>query len=441
MNRPVLPEICAEPGQLPPARPGNVAYLANLAHIFFGNEGITNELRRTVRTLESYGGRLLPIIGLLWDGEESILAMETTPLDDFRVYFGKTLGLRLPRVFRLDLDDNPPPDLVAEIRATPDCHLEGFVIDERIESLARETGTALAACGSGSRRGNNKSLLHHHLAVSGEPVFETVDAADAAAVVRAAAELASRGYSHAVVKSQIGASGIGLVRFATAAPPEIPPSHFTDGPCLVQGWLDDRCPGVARVASPSVQMLLTDDRIHFYDVTDQILDAESVHEGNVSPPRSFQNEAITRELFRQAAVAAEWLHQQGYRGTASTDFHLAFREDGAVETRICELNARVTGATYPSLLARRFIPGGAWLMRNLLLPVPVAGGQIFDDLTCAGLLFTPGSSSGVLPINFNLTDDRLVCKGQFLFLAEKQDGIAELIDRTMDLRELKSARD
>ncbi|NNC89892.1 MAG: hypothetical protein HKN82_15650 [Akkermansiaceae bacterium] len=437
----LAPEIIARPGHLPPPRAGNVAYLANLTHIFFGNRGITDELRRTVHTLESYGGRLLPIIGLLWDGEENILAVEVEPLEDFREYFGTTLGLRLPRVFPLKSDDAPSPELVAAIRDTGTCFLDGFVIDEEVDALARETGTTLAGSEAGSRLGNNKYLLHHHLASAGEPVFDTVDAADTAGVAAAAAELARRGYPHAVVKSQIGASGIGLVRFDTHDPPEVPASHFVDGPCLVQGWIDDRTPGIERVASPSVQMLITDEEIYFYDLTDQILDSSSVHEGNAAPPRSFTSGDLTRELLRQASVSATWLVQQGYRGTASADFHLAFRDDGNVDVRVCELNARVTGATYPSFLARRFLPGGAWLMRNLLIPDAAGGARIFDDLAEAGLLFVPGATAGVLPINFNLTGERLVCKCQLLFLGPDHRAVDEVVERTLALRDLKFTRD
>jgi hypothetical protein len=70
MSSPILnpttgPGVQANPGTLPPARPGNVAYFANLSCMFFDNEELTRELRRCVKTLSTYGGRLLPIISLM----------------------------------------------------------------------------------------------------------------------------------------------------------------------------------------------------------------------------------------------------------------------------------------------------------------------------------------------------------------------------------------
>ncbi|NIP94154.1 MAG: hypothetical protein GWO24_12145, partial [Akkermansiaceae bacterium] len=180
---------------------------------------------------------------------------------------------------------------------------------------------------------------------------------------------------------------------------------------------------------------------HLYDITDQILGEDSVHEGNVSPPESFSDPSLEEELMRQASLAGRWLHQQGYRGTASADFHLAFLHSGEIEVRICELNARVTGATYPSLLARHFQPEGTWLMRNLRLPVPVEGARILDRLTGTNLLFRPGAATGVLPINLNLDEDHLVSKGQFLFLGRNLLEVHDLIDQILSLEDLVFDRD
>ena len=89
-----------------------------------------------------------------------------------------------------------------------------------------------------------------------------------------------RAASAAVAKSAIGASGIGLVRFPTNAPAEIPESHFHHGPCLVEGWLDDSVDDIRSVASPSVQMVVSDEVVYLYDLTDQILGPDSIHQGN-----------------------------------------------------------------------------------------------------------------------------------------------------------------
>ena len=89
-----------------------------------------------------------------------------------------------------------------------------------------------------------------------------------------------------------------------------------------------------------------------------------------------------------------------------------------IKTYLCEINARVTGATYPSVLAKHFLPDGAWTHRNLRLTEPVTGEQLLEMLDRPGHLFEPGKSSGVLPVNFNFGTDELIHKGQFLCLAK-----------------------
>ena len=140
---------------------------------------------------------------------------------------------------------------------------------------------------------------------------------------------------------------------------------------MVQGWLDETVANVRHMGSPSIQMFLNDSAVSLYDITEQILNADSVHEGNLSPPPYFSKEDLLyEELFRQAAVAGTWLHEQGYRGTASVDF-LVVEQDGSIEVRVCEINARITGATYPSVIARHFLPHDAWLMRNIRFARPL----------------------------------------------------------------------
>lgn len=138
----------------------------------------------------------------------------------------------------------------------------------------------------------------------------------------------------------------------------------------------------------------------------------------MDPPYLDDAPEVRDELLRQAGVAGEWLHGQGYRGTASVDFILVEREGRRVpEVYVCEINARVTGATYPSILATHFTPQGAWLMRNLRLRKPVEGGSLLEMLEGPGHLYHAGDDFGVLPINFNFGRDGLVHKGQFLCLA------------------------
>ena len=92
----------------------------------------------------------------------------------------------------------------------------------------------------------------------------------------------------------------------------------------------------------------------------------------------------------------------------------------------------MTGATYPSVLARHLAPGGAWLMRNLRLETPIEGQRLLALMGNSGHLFEQGAHAGVVPLNFNFTADGRVPKGQFLCLAptvgECRDLLQDFID-------------
>jgi len=202
--------------------------------------------------------------------------------------------------------------------------------------------------------------------------------------------------------------------------------------------------GVRRLRSPSVQIFVGDHHAELYDITEQILSDHSVHEGNESPPAYLAETGgadLRRQLLEQGEWAARWLHRQGYRGTASADFLLVDHDDGRTEVQICELNARVTGATYPSVLARRFRPRGAWLLRNLRLRQPLSGTELLDRLQRDGRLFTPGQPGGVLPVNFNFGTDQLVHKGQFLCLGDEPTECHQLIEHAAGELDCLTERD
>lgn len=198
---------------------------------------------------------------------------------------------------------------------------------------------------------------------------------------------------------------------------------------MIQGWLESGVNGVRTITSPSVQMFLNHSKVMLYDVTDQILSDNSVHQGNESPPNNlFEHPGLRDEMFEQAGIAGRWLHEQGYRGTASVDFLVVEREgEKAPTVYICEINARVTGATYPSVLARHFRPEGAWLMRNVTMMKPVNGKELLEKLDYSGHLFRNGAEHGVMPINLNLGENDQVLKGQFLCLTDTVDGCHKLL--------------
>ena len=300
--------------------------------------------------------------------------------------------------------------------------IDGYVTDQTLAAFAEYCESSTLTSLTGSRQGNNKWRLHDYLEKQGLPVFDTVMTSNPREVSQGLDALRQQGYRKAVIKSQVGASGIGIQQLATDdSSVDVPELLFHEEPCLLQGWLETGRRQITEIQSPSIQLFLSDeDGIYLYDVTDQILGHDSVHQGNISPPQYLaDNPALLEELNRQAIIAAQWLYQQGYRGTASVDFLVATREKPEDQTvYVCEINARVTGATYPSILARHFMPQGAWLLRNLKFTEPQPAQHLLDLLSEHQHLFHPGQTGGVLPINFNLTEHGKVLKGQFLCLGE-----------------------
>ncbi|MFT5125113.1 MAG: hypothetical protein ACI9TH_004695 [Kiritimatiellia bacterium] len=426
-------------GQLPPSWNRSVIFFANLKSLFFGNQAERDFLLSEVRGVSTYGGRLIPLLNLLYHSEHNLLVLEEAPDPVLLQYFTQDLKLSIPEVRIL------PFDPYRQMQETDPCFqdladhaadwVEGFVTDSYLGELTRRLGKQGTTSSEGSYQGNNKLLLHQHLEQQGLPTFDTFLAHSASEAVHALAGLRDQGYAGAVVKSPIGASGIGLFKLAAdpAAAGTIPDYLFHEDACMVQGWLGDDLPGVSDIRSPSVQLFVHEDHLSLYDLTEQLLSPDSLHEGNVAPPPYLASHAgLQEELLRQAEVAGRWLHRTTYRGTASVDFLLAQR-NGKTEVRICEINARVTGATYPSMLARHFAPGEAWLMRNLRAHEPVPGEAILDALDTAGLLYHPRRIRGVLPINFNLNPEGQVFKGQFLCIAPDPEDCAELLREADEL--------
>jgi len=437
---PDFPQVTVTRG-FPSGCMGNhsVIFVVNLLSLFFGNRDGARLLESEISCVDSYGGRLLPILGLIFGGGHNVLVLERQP-DPALTDFFKSLGLKLPeieilsRAEFLDLGQRLENDvsshtLLERLRSQPATTIDGYVTDETIARLAAMIGKHTLSTPEGSHRGNNKLLLHQHLERIGLPVFPTRLAKDASEIPAALRDFNEAGHAAAVVKSQIGATGIGLVKLATTDPsPEIPGGFFHEGPCMVQAWLQPGEHGIESVLSPSVQIFLHDDTACLYDLTEQILE-DSIHQGNESPPAYLDEmDGLQSELFRQAGESATWLYQQGYRGAGSVDFLVTRHADGSFNTYVCEINARVTGATYPSVLARHFLPEGAWRMRNFELSVPLSGDSLLDMLRAHGELFDPGLRTGILPINFNLDRDGLVLKGQFLAIAPELPECRRLLD-------------
>lgn len=427
-------------GQLPDFWSRRVLFFANLLALFFGNESQTQSLSAEVGEIDSYGARLIPVLNLLFRSQDNLLVLERNPDEDLCNYLSKELGLSLPRLHvqrhseyirlgkLLAAHQTEEVDLLlTEIGQHPAEWLDGYVTDETLAGIAQHLGRRTLSTTEASRHGNNKLLLHQFLERCGLPVFDTILAHTAAEVPDCTRQLAKLGYQKAVLRAQIGASGIGMLILpdinAPDSFPAIPDHLFFEGPCMVQGWLAPGVNGVTRVRSPSTQLFVNDETVFAFDMTEQILSHDSVHQGNESPPGYFDDfPGLHDECRRLAEAAGAWLFSTGYRGTASIDWLIAERHGKPLpDVYVCEINARVTGATYPSLLARHFYPDGAWLLRNLRLRTPLTTSQLLQMFDAPRHLYRPDRSNGIIPLNLNFGSDGLVHKGQFLCLGSTTD--------------------
>ncbi|MEX0806515.1 MAG: hypothetical protein WD688_24835 [Candidatus Binatia bacterium] len=436
------PEIKTTPGNLPRFWDRSVLFFCNMHSIFYDNQEETDDLLSQIYGAHSYGSRVVSILNLLFHRGPNKILLEAAPEPNLLDYLSGDLRLSLPS-FDV-LDHRGYQDLVSTLQAKgsseidpsvealrnhPASWVDGFVTDRILVQVATRLQKRTISTFEGSKNGNNKYLLYLHQVEQGLPVFETFLAANPAEVPSCLDRLNALGYRKAVIKAQIGASGYGMVKVETrvSRPQAMPDYLFFEGPCMVQGWLDQETKGVDTIGSPSIQMFLNDDTVFMFDWTEQILSAESVHEGNMSPPPYIPRyPELAQELFRQGAIAGEWLHAQGYRGTASTDF-LVIGKEGRAQVIICEINARVTGATYPSLLARQFMPDGCWSMRNIQFRKSVDGDQLLSLMDRAAVLYRPGKDNGIIPFNFNTDNEGKVIKGQFLCLGENHETCNRLL--------------
>jgi len=259
---------------------------------FFGNELELEELENLVGEIDSYGGRLVPVINTIFKGENNILVLERAPDSSLCQYFSSHLGLSLPRIEALSHQDylaNAKSAFSwAKERISHDTYwLDGYVTDNALSTWSTNLRKPTISSVQGSHRGNNKRLLHEFLMGSDLPLPITRIASDASQARKQLLKLKGMGFHKAAVRSAVGASGIGTIKADLSNVEAIPPTpdfFFREGPCLVQGWIEVGNNNVIDVKSPSVQLFLDDSSVHLYDITDQILSKDSVHEGNVSPP-------------------------------------------------------------------------------------------------------------------------------------------------------------
>jgi hypothetical protein len=426
---------CLETGyQLPQFWNRSVFFVANLKSLFLGNREQTAELIRLVGELDSYGGRLVPVFNLLYGGKDNALLLECEPDPTLLGFFRDELKLEIPQIevySYADYEDMNTSSLDAFMEALPsEFHcIDGYVTDDKLLSWASALNIDSFSNVEGYRIGNNKTELYHYLRTEGLPTPDTHLCDSEESVSKAINSLRKSGYHKAVIRSGIGASGIGMTRvdFSKTLTPSVPQMFFHSGPCLVQGWFEKGVGTTEIVHSPSVQFFLDEASAHLFDITDQILSGSSVHEGNQSPP-ILHDISTQRELIRQARKVGEWLHGIGYRGMGSADFIVVENTDHSKDVYVCEVNARITGATYPSVLARHLLPGGAWFMRNIQFETKVEGENVISLMQDTDCLFREGSSRGVVPLNFNFDPQGKVRKGQFLCLSDQVAECQNMLD-------------
>jgi len=436
------PTIKIQPDERPPSWDRRALFFSNIHSIFYDNVDETRQLMDEITGSHSYGGRVMSILDLLFHERPNLMLLEVPPEPSLVKYLLSEIGLSMPQYDTIDLSGYErlasatdlktaaKTPLFQKLREHPAEWVDGFVTDTKLVKIAELLGKQTISSLDGSKNGNNKYLLYCHQVEQQLPVFDTLLACNREQACARLGELAAGGYRKAVVKAQIGASGYGMIVVALDAEiPAVPEFLFFEGPCMVQGWIEDGVLGMRKLASPSVQLFLNADTIFLYDMTEQILSEQSIHQGNMSPPPVTQQfPEVERELWRQAGIAGTWLHRQGYRGTGSVDFLIVERR-ARLETIICEINARVTGATYPAFLARHFRPKGDWLMRNIAFRKPVAGSDLIALIDRAGVLYRAGSGAGIIPFNFNTNLEEKVLKGQFVSIADHIDECTSLLNR------------
>lgn len=416
----------------------SAVFFANLECIFFGDPEKTREIVDNVTGFHGYGSRLIPILGLLFRGNENLLLLQELPEKATVEYFSQGLGLQIPDIHLVDIPYQCGPgrirfneEVKERITASKARFLDGYVTDPYLEEVAQELGKELINTYKACRDANDKVLLNSFLKNAGLPVFdggETVIGKDYEARLQ---ELKKMGYGRAAVRASLGASGFGMfiADLEELNPAKHPIHLFPEGKVLVQGWIEDGRLGASEIFSPSVQFFCGNNgEVVLFDVTDQLLSKSSIHEGNLSPPINIDPASqVYEEMLQQAGRVATWISSTGYKGTGSVDF-LVFKKNGKPMVHVCEVNARVTGATYPSLVALRFNPAGAWLMRNMLFGPCMDGPGFMGYLNKKGILFFPGAKEGIVPLNIIEDKDGMVSKCQLLFLGESQQHCLKMIE-------------
>ncbi|HJT19367.1 MAG TPA: hypothetical protein VJ746_02775 [Nitrospira sp.] len=158
------------------------------------------------------------------------------------------------------------------------------------------------------------------------------------------------------------------------------------------------------VTTPNVQLFVEAGRgaVSWVGLSDQCLDEDLAHRGNVFPSES----RLVPDMLRSAYTLARWLQGEGYTGIVGFDFVEYI--DPETRTRaylLAEINARVNEATYPRFLmehlnavqAQRKLPP-ICAFRSAKVSLTATSFAELQD-ACGRELFDPETGRGAIPYN------------------------------------------
>jgi len=240
-------DIVSDHRRMPPLHRGGALYLGNLYAIFYGDGSRTRELMGRVSGFFGYGGRLLPIVDLLYPQGPNLLLLEQIPDPPLLDLLGGHLALSLPRFEVIEPEQASTfeqglasrPDLLPQAGIQPGFWIDGFVADAELERLGHHFGLRPATTCIASRHANDKSRLRLFLESQGLPRFDGGLVHNLEDVARMGIQLRGMGYRRAALRAAIGASGFGFwpVDLEGGDPLPDPPHLFEHGPAQLEGRL------------------------------------------------------------------------------------------------------------------------------------------------------------------------------------------------------------
>jgi hypothetical protein len=158
------------------------------------------------------------------------------------------------------------------------------------------------------------------------------------------------------------------------------------------------------VTTPNVQLFVEpgNGTVSWVGLSDQCLDEDLAHKGNVFPSES----KLVRDMLRSAYRLARWLQGDGYTGIVGFDFVEYI--DPKTRTRkylLAEINARVNEATYPRFMiehlnavqARRKLPP-IRAFRSAKMSLRATSFAELQEI-CGRELFDAETGRGAIPYN------------------------------------------